>query len=65
MAKGNLSYGDPLDAVKRAAKNANLTGNKFCVVAFGDQYLVKRYKQANSLGERILEVCKPVEVAVR
>jgi len=60
MAKGNLSYSNALDAVKRAEKSANLTGEKFCVVAWGTQYLVKRYKVALRLGERVLEVCSPM-----
>ncbi|WEJ62170.1 hypothetical protein [Thiomicrorhabdus lithotrophica] len=60
MAKVNLSYGSALDAVKRAEKSANLMGEKFCIVAWGNQYLVKRYNVAQSLGERVLEVCSPM-----
>lgn len=61
MAKGNLSYSRAIDAVKRAEKSANLMGEKFCIVAWGTQYLVKRYTVALNLGERVLEVCTPVK----
>lgn len=64
MAKGNLSYSDAIDAVKRAEKSANLTGEKFCVVAWGSDYLVKRYNVSKRLGERVLEVCSPLKSGV-
>ncbi len=59
-----LSFSDPLDAIRRAEKSANLTGSKFCLVGWGGKFLVKRYNVALSLGERVLEVVSPANVGV-
>lgn len=59
-----LTFNDPLDAIRRAEQGANMSGSKFCLVAWGGRLLVKRYSVALSLGERILEVVSPVKVGV-
>lgn len=59
MAKCNLSFNDPLDAVRFAEKQALRSGRVFCVVWWSRHFYVKTKAAALRGGFRVVETINP------